>query len=331
VMGRAMPPHTPLARMASRRGRTGGFLLLTAVACCIFKELYPVFVSVRRPAQRAAIQAATALVEVESHSLTTKFVGATAQGAVAATVAAILAACMEPLVNRLIAKRVTFSQAINVRHVAKVFVDTFSTYLLKFPVFEVINAMLSFTSLSGQARGVLNGFLFCTITLPSTNYRYYKSMALEIKASLVYQAYLPTLARDIMYGWSRELTGEMLTKWIAPESQLAKVACFGIAIFVSCVLSSPCNEWRGYTLLNRRKGSKKRPFTEYFKPMNYVRSTAISATIMGIALMFGMLAAPVAEDFCMLFQERHVCAALGMIVMCTVAILTKPKRSATNP
>jgi hypothetical protein len=33
--------------------------------------------------------------------------------------------------------------------------------MLKFPVFEVINIMLSFTSLSGGLRGMINGFLFC--------------------------------------------------------------------------------------------------------------------------------------------------------------------------
>ena len=49
------------------------------------------------------------------------------------------------------------------------------------------------------------------------------------------------------------------------------------------------------------------PFSEYFKPVNYARSTGvvnavgfcpsgIGSTIMGVALMIGMLVTPYAED-----------------------------------
>merc|ERR1712216_1036356 len=174
----------------------------------------------------------------------------------------------------------TLSQAVRTGQIGKVFRDTFSTYLLKFPVFEVINAILAFTALPGQVRGICNGFLYCTITLPSTNCRYSKSMGLEIKPSLLYQAYLPTLARDIVYGWSREFMGSMLMSTVQPGSMHGEVICFGITIFAASVLSSPCNEWRGYTLLSQRKGTKKRHFNEYFRPVNYLRSTAISSSIM---------------------------------------------------
>ena len=40
---------------------------------------------------------------------------------------------------------------------------------------------------------------------------------------------------------------------------------------------------------------KALPFFEYFKPINYARSTGIGSTIMGIALMIGMLVTPYAE------------------------------------
>ena len=62
---------------------------------------------------------------------------------------------------------------------------------LKFPVFEVINRAMTFTSLSAGVSGLVSGWLFCTIMLPVTNYRFRKSMGWEIKASLLYQAYAP--------------------------------------------------------------------------------------------------------------------------------------------
>merc|ERR1719187_1003754 len=99
--------------------------------------------------------------EEEGPSFVTKVVGAAAQGMTAATIAAILSAVTEPIVNRLLVKRMTFSQAyseITFKLVSNFFLTTFPTNMLKFPVFEVINIMLSFTSLSGSVRGVVNGW-----------------------------------------------------------------------------------------------------------------------------------------------------------------------------
>merc|ERR1712146_839543 len=116
-------------------------------------------------------------------------------------------------------KRMTFSAAYNeitFKLVSNFFLTTFPTNMLKFPVFEVINMALAFTSLSGSVRGIVNGFLFCSIMLPVTNYRFRKSMGWEIKPALLYQAYVPTVARDIVYGWSRGLCGGLLGSAIAP-------------------------------------------------------------------------------------------------------------------
>merc|ERR550537_2193575 len=162
------------------------------------------------------------MVEGES-GFVTKVVGAAAQGAVAAAVAAILSACTEPLVNRLLVKRMKFGEALSemtFQMVAKFFLTTFPTNMLKFPVFEVINMSLSFTSLSGPLRGIVNGFLFCTIMLPVTNYRFRKSMGWEIKPALLYQAYVPTVTRDIVYGMARGVVGGYLSANIEVESFL---------------------------------------------------------------------------------------------------------------
>merc|ERR1719198_1517591 len=148
-----------------------------------------------------------------------------------ATVAAILSACTEPIVNRLLVKRMSFGQAyseITFKLVSNFFLTTFPTNMLKFPVFEVINMVLSFTSLSGQVRGIVNGWLFCTVMLPVTNYRFRKSMGWEIQLPLLYQAYIPTVTRDIIYGWARGFVGDVVASSVAPDTFFMKAVCFGI-------------------------------------------------------------------------------------------------------
>lgn len=234
-------------------------------------------------------------------------------------------------VNRLIvgcrpAQSDTVAALLLKGHVGNIFWATLSTYFLKFPIFEVINAAMALTTFSSHLRSFATGLLFCTITLPITNYRYYTSMHLNVKPSLVYQAYLPTLARDTMYSWSRECMVNVMAEYIAPESKLGKVFSFGVAIFMSCIFSSPCNEWRGYTLLTQGRGQKQKSFREYFKPVNYARSTAISASIMGISLMAGMLLAPLAEHlFSLLEGYRRGTLAVGII--CAIVTYTRCTRA----
>merc|ERR1712146_570650 len=175
-------------------------------------------------------------------------------------------------------KRMTFSAAYNeitFKLVSNFFLTTFPTNMLKFPVFEVVNMALSFTTFSGGIRGIVNGWLFCTIMLPVTNYRFRKSMGWEINPGLLYQAYIPTVSRDIIYGWARGFTGPLFLSIFAPTTFFGKACVFGLTVWAACILSSPGNEWRGYTLLPK---DKKLPFGEYFKPINYVRSTGVGAT-----------------------------------------------------
>lgn len=279
---------------ASRNQRRGsGRLLVLALASCLVFQ----YISWAYP---GAARAEVPSPEPEEAGFMTKVIGAAAQGATAAFVAAILSAVTEPIVNRLLVKRMKLDEAIKdvqanggVKVFTKFFLTTFPTNMLKFPVFEVINIMLSFTALAGGLRGMINGFLFCTIMLPVTNYRFRKSMGWEITPSALYQAYLPTVARDIVYGWSRGFVGNAISSVALP-----KVVLFGITVFLACILSSPGNEWRGYTLQPKdANGKPKLSFGEYFKPVNYVRSTGIGATIMGVALGVGMFVTPYVEQF----------------------------------
>mmetsp|Transcript_72761 Transcript_72761/g.213233 ORF Transcript_72761/g.213233 Transcript_72761/m.213233 type:complete len:316 (+) Transcript_72761:92-1039(+) len=261
---------------------------------------------------------------VEAHFVT-KVVGAAAQGATAAFVAAILSACTEPLVNRLLVKRMTFGEAfkeINFALISNFFLTTFPTNMLKFPAFEVINMLLSLTSLSGPTRGIVNGLLFCTMMLPVTNYRFRKSMGWEIKLGLLYQAYVPTVTRDIVYGWARGFCGSKVIALVNPTSALGNAFAFGLTISLACIISSPGNEWRGYTLQPK---DRKLPFTEYFKPVNYVRSTGVGALIMGIALMTGQLVTPYAEMLFGFLKGHTAYAFFGLILIGCVAGVLKKK------
>eukprot|EP00928_Gymnodinium_smaydae_P015264 TRINITY_DN15612_c0_g4_i1.p1 TRINITY_DN15612_c0_g4~~TRINITY_DN15612_c0_g4_i1.p1 ORF type:complete len:324 (-),score=55.23 TRINITY_DN15612_c0_g4_i1:235-1206(-) len=224
-----------------------------------------------------------------------KVMRAAAQGATAAAVSAMLSAISEPIMNRLLVSRMTLAQAYNelyLKDVAKFFLTTFPTNMLKFPVFEMVNIIMSFTKLPAWLRGVANGFLFCTLMLPVTNYRLCKSLNLEIKASNLYKAYIPTVARDIVYGWSRSVLKPSVNSFFRPHGSTGKAMAFGLVIWISCIISSPGNEWRGYTL---QPAEKKLPFKEYFKPANYVRSVGVFATIMAISLAAANLITPYVE------------------------------------
>eukprot|EP00441_Pelagodinium_beii_P030994 CAMPEP_0197708778 /NCGR_PEP_ID=MMETSP1338-20131121/128123_1 /TAXON_ID=43686 ORGANISM="Pelagodinium beii, Strain RCC1491" /NCGR_SAMPLE_ID=MMETSP1338 /ASSEMBLY_ACC=CAM_ASM_000754 /LENGTH=327 /DNA_ID=CAMNT_0043292709 /DNA_START=64 /DNA_END=1048 /DNA_ORIENTATION=- len=327
--------------MAVRRSRSS----LTATICgaAALCTLHSVSWS---PAKDLAIVAvADAEDAVVDNGFLTKVFAAAAQGATAAIVAAILSAVCEPLVNRLLVKRMTVAQAwqeitfklvsnfflhdlpyqhaevITFKARVNFFLTTFPTNMLKFPVFEIINMALTFTSLTGSVRGIVNGFLFCSIMLPVTNYRFRKSMGWEIKASLLYQAYVPTVTRDIIYGWARGVVAPVLTGIIAPESFEGKALVFGITIWAACIISSPCNEWRGYTLQPK---DRKLSFGEYFKPINYMRSTGIGATIMGVALMVGMLVTPYAESLFELMKENTLYSGVAVVIL--LALLMKANK-----
>merc|ERR1711879_431576 len=100
--------------------------------------------------------------------------------------------------------------AIKVKDCLNFFMTTFPTNMLKFPIFEVINTAMSFTDMGGGLRGVVSGWLFCTVMLPVTNFRFRKSMNLPIEPALLYQAYPPTVLRDIAYGWARGFAGSLI-------------------------------------------------------------------------------------------------------------------------
>merc|ERR1712070_1268914 len=103
-------------------------------------------------------------------------------------------------------------------------------------------------------------------------------MGLPIEVGLLYQAYPPTLGRDIVYGWARGVFGGLIARTFADSlgaSFAGQCVMFGLTILVACIVSSPFNEWRGFWL---QPPDKKLSFGQFFKPACYARSTGVGAT-----------------------------------------------------
>lgn len=228
-----------------------------------------------------------------------RVIGAASQGAVGAVVAAALSSVTEPVVNRVLVKRMPLQEAIaemDAEQITKFFQTVLPTNFIKFPFFEAINVILSTVDIPPSLRGTVTGAVFCTATLPITNYRFRKSMNLPINPKDLYQAYLPTVLRDIIYGIVRN---KVFAARLAANPEYSKTNAgrflnMFITVIASCVISAPGNELRGFML---QPANKRQSFGEFFQPQKFVRSTSIGAMIMGIALGFGAIATPKVEAY----------------------------------
>lgn len=250
-------------------------------------------------------------------SFVEKVVGAASQGAVGAVVAANLSAVTEPVVNAMLVKRVTFSEAIkelDAEKIVKYLRTTLATNFIKFPFFEVTNMLVGGVDLSPTLKGALTGTVFCTTTLPITNYRFRKSMDLPITASNLYQAYLPTVLRDILYGIVRNKVMPFMVA-LSPQAagtNLGRFTNMFCTVIAACVLSAPGNELRGYCL--QPKG-KEQDFATFFQPAKFVRSTSVGALIMGISLGVGTLATPQVEKLVAKVREYFAKNPVGILLL----------------
>mmetsp|Transcript_53275 Transcript_53275/g.124800 ORF Transcript_53275/g.124800 Transcript_53275/m.124800 type:complete len:334 (-) Transcript_53275:60-1061(-) len=241
-------------------------------------------------------QGRTARAAAAAPTILSKVLNAMGAGAVASVIQAALSAVGEPIVNRVLVKRMKIIDAINDVSPAMMlnfFKTTLATNFLKFPFFEAINAFCSCLPISGSIRGLVTGFVFTTATLPVTNYRYRKSMELEVNWGNLYEAYLPTVIRDIVYGIARNYCTAwclgLNTAWTA-----ASPTVLFIVVILGCLISAPFNEWRGFLLQSK---GQELTFSEFFKPMNFIRSTSLGALKQGLALAVGYWCAPPASKF----------------------------------
>lgn len=251
-----------------------------------------------------------------------KVMGAASQGAVGALVAASLSAFTEPIVNNVLVNRVPLGTAIKELDMNKVrnfLKTTLSTNFIKFPFFEATNVVMSGVEISGTARGAMTGSIFCTTTLPITNYRFRKSMGLPITAGNLYQAYLPTVLRDIIYGIVRN---KVMTAMIGlnPEragTNFGRFTNMFVTVIVASIASAPGNELRGFTL---QPPGKALPFKDFFKPEKFVRSTSVGALIMAISLGVGTLATPQVEKLVTTLKAYFQKNPVGILLLVLFAL-----------
>lgn len=247
-----------------------------------------------------------------------KVIGAASQGAVGAFVGATLSAVTEPVVNEVLVKRKPVMLAISEHtweKISKFFQTTVSTNFIKFPFFEVVNMIMNSFTVPPSVRGTVTGIVFTSATLPITNYRFKKSMNLPVGGALdLYQAYLPTVGRDVIYGIARNTMMGWITaanpKAMATPGGRAK-AMFATVLF-SCVTSAPGNEYRGFVL--QPKG-KEKPFKDFFDPVKTVRSTIMGALIMSTSLAIGAFTTPSVEAFVARMREASKKDPLGAILI----------------
>merc|ERR1712129_149659 len=229
-------------------------------------------------------------------SVMTRVIHAMGAGAVASIIQAALSAVGEPIVNRVLVRRMRVMEAVrdvSPMMMLRFFKTTLTTNFLKFPLFEAINTFLGCFALPGSVRGFLTGMVFTSVTLPVTNFRYRKSMDLPVDWGNIYEAYTPTVIRDIVYGIARNyMTIGMIHLY--PHLDYHTPQLLFVVVIGACLVSAPFNEWRGYLLQSK---GKELTFNDFFNFYNCVRSTSLGAIKQGLALAVGYWCAPPATHF----------------------------------
>lgn len=262
-----------------------------------------------------------------------KVVGAAAQGAVGAVVAAVLSSVSEPLVNKILVERIKLNEALATLDSKKIFSymqTTMATNFIKFPFFESTNVIMGGLDVPPAIRGSATGAVFCTLTLPITNYRFRKSMNMPIEMGALYQAYLPTVFRDILYGIVRNQVQPKLIardpKWA--QTDAGRFTNMFMTILAAAVLSAPGNELRGFCL---QPPGRAKPFGEFFQPQKFIRSTSVGALIMAISLGVGTVMTPRAERLWAFIKDFLQRNPAGWVVVIGIAVMAlRPKGKAVE-
>merc|ERR1719272_1949067 len=145
-------------------------------------------------------------------------------------------------------------------------------------------------------------------------------MDLPIAMGDLYQAYGPTVFRDILYGIVRNKVQPAMT---ARDPAFANTDAGRflnpfVTIMAAAVLSAPGNELRGYCL---QPPSRAKPFSEFFQPDKFVRSTSVGALIMAISLSIGSVATPRAERLWASIREFLRQNPAGYVVLAIAALV----------
>merc|ERR1712232_72776 len=222
----------------------------------------------------------------------------------------------------MLVKRVPLGEALkelDAERIAKYLQTTLATNFIKFPFFEVTNMLVGGVELPPTLKGAVTGTVFCTTTLPITNYRFRKSMNLPISASNLYQAYLPTVLRDILYGIVRNKVMAFMIG-LDPKKASTNSGRFinmFVTVIAACWLSAPGNELRGYCL---QPPASKQSFGDFFQPQKFLRSTSVGSIIMGISLGVGTLATPQVEKLVGALKDYLSKNPIGVLLIVLFAL-----------
>ncbi len=219
-------------------------------------------------------------------------ISSASQGAAGAVIGAFLAAVSDPITNRLLVKRMTLAEAladVEISACIQYFQTTLPTNFIKFPVFEVLNTLTQ--ELPAETRGLVAGVVFTTATLPLTNFRFAKSMNQPVSSISLFKAYLPTVVRDVVYAQARNwASGKISEKFPALNTSAeGRILAMFLTVVFACLVSSPGNEWRGYTL---QPEASKKSVGDFFQLARYLRSTLVGAVVMGTSLGVATLVGP---------------------------------------
>jgi len=287
------PINVAMVRASSLRNarRLGAYVGLLALALQLFSNLnFPMSPAAAIPSP------ATDSAEEGEVTIMKKVINAMGAGAVASVIQAILSAVGEPIINKVLVERMPVMEAcraVTPQQMLKFLKTTLITNFLKFPFFEAVNAFMAMMPLGSSIRGLVTGVVFTSATLPVTNYRFRKSMNQPVNWNNIYEAYAPTVIRDVVYGIARNFC----TAWtlaLAPSWTATSAQTLFIVVILACLISAPFNEWRGYLLQSK---GKEMTFKEFFKPSNFVRSTALGAFKQGLSLAVGYWCAPPCQRF----------------------------------
>lgn len=245
--------------------------------------------------------------EAVAEGVGAKVLHAMSAGAVAAVVQALLSSVTEPIVNRVLVKRMSVKDAMaemTPGMIASFFTTTISTNLIKFPLFEAVAMfVMLLPDMNNAVKGLIVGFIFTTATLPITNFRYRMSIqtpvAEALKPAMLYQAYAPTVIRDMVYAIARGALTTLILARAAGVSSSSPQVLFAV-VLGSCIISAPFNEIRGFLL---QSAGKKLTFQEFFKPINFVRSTSLGALNQAIALGVGYWLTPIVGTYAVLLKN----------------------------
>merc|ERR1711933_82702 len=142
---------------------------------------------------------------------------------------------------------------------------------------------------------------------------------LPLTPSDLYQAYLPTVLRDILYGIVRN---KVMTFMVGLNPKRAgtnsgRFTNMFVTVIAACWLSAPGNELRGYCL---QPPEKRQSFSEFFQPQKFLRSTSVGSIIMGISLGVGTLATPQVEKLFAVAKEYLAKNPVGYVLIVLFAL-----------